>query len=252
MSTADPTVAAAAQEKTLLDTPDGAVTGGHSTEDATTTTETKTPGKLAGKYDTPEALEKAYKELETRLGSSVLVPGEDASSEDRAKFFRKIGRPESSEGYELPKSDIPGGSDEDVKLFREVMFKGGASKQFAESFWKWSNETGKARIAVFANEVKTARDTQANTLRSEWGDGYDGKAQLAGKVATRFGGEEFLGLMRQSRLGDHPIVMKTLAAIGAVLTEDVLEGGDGKGTPAVPRIPGRLVLEYPNSPKLKK
>ena len=250
MSTADPTVAAAAQEKTLLDNHTGAVTGGQSTEDATDSKE-QGATKILGKFEDQGALEKAYTEIESRMGSMVHVPGEDASSEDRAKFFRKIGRPESSEGYELPKSDIPGGSDEDAKLFRSAVHEIGLTKKQAESFWKWSNETGKARIAVFANEVKTARDTQANTLRSEWGDGYDGKAQLAGKVATRFGGEEFLGLMRQSRLGDHPIVMKTLAAIGAVLTEDVLEGGDGKGTPAVPRIPGRLAMIYPNSPKLK-
>ncbi len=249
MSTADPTVAAAAQEKTLLDNPKGAVTGGQSTEDATTSKE-QGATKILGKFEDQGALEKAYTEIESRMGSMVHVPGEDASTDDRAKFFRKIGRPESSEGYELSKSDIPGGSDEDAKLFRSAVHEIGLTKAQAESFWKWSNETGKARIAAFVHEAKIARDTQQKTLRAEWGDNYDGNAQLAGKVATRFGGTEFLDIMRQTRLGDNPIVMKTLAAIGAVLTEDVLEGGSGKADPATPRIPGRLDLDYPNSPKL--
>lgn len=249
MSTADPTVASAAQEQTLLDNPDGAATGGQSTEDATTAKE-QGATKILGKFENQEALVTAYTEIESRMGSMVHVPGADASTEDWAKFYRKTGRPESSGGYELPASDLPGGSDEDVKLFREAMFKGGASKQFAEAFWKWSNETGKARIAAFVNEAKIARDTQATALRSEWGDNYDGKAHLAAKVATRFGGDEFKDIMRQTRLGDHPIMMKTLAAIGAVLTEDVLEGGSGTKESTTPRIPGRLELDYPNSPKL--
>ena len=48
---------------------------------------------------------------------SILIPGEDASDEDRNSYFTRLGRPEQAEGYELTKPDgLPEGLPYDEAL----------------------------------------------------------------------------------------------------------------------------------------
>ena len=73
---------------------------------------------LDGKY------EKDIREL-------VKIPGEDATDEDRATFFTKLGRPEKPEDYEITETSWPEEADklikdsakEEIDSFRAILNK---------------------------------------------------------------------------------------------------------------------------------
>ncbi len=48
-----------------------------------------------------EALLKSYRELEKRLSRMVSLPGEDSDEEERRRFLRALGVPETPEAYEI-------------------------------------------------------------------------------------------------------------------------------------------------------
>ena len=48
-----------------------------------------------------DALLKSYRELERKLSRMVTVPGEDADEEERLRFLRALGVPETPDGYAI-------------------------------------------------------------------------------------------------------------------------------------------------------
>ena len=232
---------------TLLDNPQGGGVGqsadgkAQSGEWQTSVPEALRP-KVA-KFKDVGSLAKSYVELESAAGSMVRIPADDAPAEEKAKFYSKIGRPEKAEAYELA------GEADDVSLFAPMALEANLTKAQAKHIWDWSMKTAKTRIEAAKAELEKARTEKAQALQAKWGDDYHGKADLASKVAKRFGGDALLALMRRTRLGDEPEVLETFAAIGEVLSEDVLSGGTRTRTPE-PAQP-KPTDYYPNSPKLK-
>ncbi len=60
-----------------------------------------------------EAL-KAYGELEKKLGKAVVIPGDNASDEERAAFHKRLGVPEGPDGYQLTKPEGMEGYDDAI------------------------------------------------------------------------------------------------------------------------------------------
>jgi uncharacterized protein YycO len=122
------------------------------------------------------------------------------------------------------------------------------TKAQAQRIWNWSTKAAKERLAKIQKQIVEAREQKVGALKEKWGENYHAKADLASKVAKRFGGEPLLALMRKTRLGDEAEVLETFAAIGEVLSEDVLTGGgQTRQRPEQPQAKDW----YPKSPKLK-
>jgi hypothetical protein len=147
----------------------------------------------------------------------------------------------------LPTNEVA--TAEDVALFAPMALEANLTKAQAKRIWEWSAQTAKSRLDALKANFEKQRAEKAQALQTEWGDEFHAKADLATKVAKRFGGEELLALMRRTRLGDEPEVVKTFASIGAVLSEDILRGGTRVEEPRA-REPQPKDM-YPNSPKLK-
>ena len=244
MSTAAPAATTAAQ--TILETQAGE-TAGHTSGDGTVAAGEGKPVKLAGKYESVAALEKAYKELESRVGGSVRIPGENASTDDWAKFYMRVGRPEAAEGYELPVSQDPGQDEETAGWFKQTVHALGLSKRQAEAFWKASHEMATERRKANMDALQKDQQAKVTALTTEWGDDYSAKVADANRVAHKFGGAEFVKMLRDTRLGDNPVMLRMLAAVRDAISEDTLRGG------TVGSVKTREVGEgwYPNSPELK-
>lgn len=201
-----------------------------------------------GKFNGVAALAKAYLNLESYQGSSVRVPGDNATAEELNKFYEKTGRPPSPEGYELHISDDPGQGAEAAAAFRAQVHKLGLSKKQARDFWDWSAEYGRGHVKALQTEAQTKEQQGLNTLQGEWGVEYGPNVGKATRVIQRFGGPDALQFMQKSRVGANPIMMRMFVAIGNAISEDVLIGG----TP-VPAIPAgeTELFAYENSPDLK-
>lgn len=183
----------------------------------------------------------SYANLETKLGESVQVPGENASPDQRDAFYGKVGWPGKSDGYTLsvPK-DMPANMPYD--------------NDFATEFKDWSNEarlapwqaavlhdkfiaktTGQAVQGAEAEAV--VLNTAAEHLIANWGpegsEEYNRNREVADR-AISLGGVGFREALvlrkiitEEGKVLD-PVIAMGLAVYGSKLTaeEQYLGGGE--------------------------
>ncbi len=154
-------------------------------------------------FKDPAALAKAFKDTKALVGSSIRIPGPDASPEVRAEFraklkekvpelleipsdpkafeafeadiFARLGRPADEKGYEVEAP--PEGLDlADIRAVAKRL--GLTKKQFAELV-KDSAERLEA--------ARSAAQEQDRALRKEWGAAFDERFAAARAVAVKLG-----------------------------------------------------------------
>lgn len=80
--------------------------------------------KALGKYDSAQAALDSAASKETQLRTSVQLPGEEASDEDRAKFNETInkhrGVPPDEAGYEIEHPELPEGMEHQMELETQI------------------------------------------------------------------------------------------------------------------------------------
>jgi|TARA_R110000803_G_scaffold34612_3_gene75461 hypothetical protein len=153
-----------------------------------------------------------------KAGRTITLLGDDASPEDRATYFNKLGRPESAEKYSVA---LPEGSTDDTRLtmMRNKAFDLGIS----DAQFSGIAEADAAYIAattqgISDKAVVSAADAEAQ-LRTTWGAAYDQKVAGIDVAAHKLGiGEDQLNGLREamgpvdamkfvdglnSKIGDH-------------------------------------------------
>ena len=161
------------------------------------------------------------------------IPGDDTSDDDREAFYRKLGKPESADGYELDDPGFPDGLPRDEELEGHIK--------------KWAHEANipadalKSLVGKYNAHVgdifKTAQEAydkdlleKTDALKGELKDGYNEFVLKAQRAADKVGGEEFITLLRDSGLETHPTFLKVFGNIGKMISEDsALGGGAGSG-----------------------
>lgn len=83
------------------------------------------------KASSPDVVFQSYRELESRLGRSVVLPGKEATKQDYDAFASKVGRPAQPDGYEFK---LPAALPEGLPY----------DDQSATEFKVWSHEAGLA------------------------------------------------------------------------------------------------------------
>ncbi len=201
--------------------------------------------------DSVAALAKSFVDLKSLQGQSVRIPGDDASADERGKFFEKLGQPATKEGYEVAIAESLGQTSEDVDNFRKEVHALNLTKAQAEKLWKWSVDTATNKMNMALAKIQKDKADALATLQrpDQWGADTDANLALVNTVAMRFGGEELLTLMRETRIGDDPIMLKAWLAVGKQMSEDTLVGGNIQS--ASTEIPGEHRFTYDKSPKLQ-
>lgn len=156
------------------------------------------------------SLAKQFIDQSRFLGNSVRIPGEDASSEDRAAFRAKLmekntglveiptdpddaeaftalhaalGMPKEASEYAIPEIEGVELDAERAKSFAEAAHAAGMSKKQFE----------KVMGVIFKNDAELigAQNDEHNaamtTLRTDWGDAFEGKIARAKKIAELTG-----------------------------------------------------------------
>lgn len=123
------------------------------------------------------------KEFEGKLANSIPKLGENATQEEREKYFMSLGRPEKPEGYELD------GEDKNAKewtgYWRNELFKIGVPKDQAKAISASFNaQIGKMVEAHNAN-IQQMNVEAENTLKTEWGDKYAANVELVKRLWKR-------------------------------------------------------------------
>ena len=140
-----------------------------------------------------------YLELEKKLGSSIVKPGDDASDEEREAFYRALGKPESADKYSI--------EGEQAEMFRKMAYENNLTDAQAKAFFKSLQEVGNNAIAQqkAAFDAQT-KDTQA-ALQKEYGKDYPTKIEMLKRGVAAYGGEKMGAKLQQAGLlGDYDVV----------------------------------------------
>jgi len=191
-------------------------------------------------------LGKAYVDLHGRLANAVFVPGDNATPEERKAYAEKMGIPADPAQYDLDRTSVPAEiySEDTEKWFRDTALRLGLSKSQASGLFKEYNTLLVNAYKEQQTALTKPRDESIAKLKGEWGTSFDANLQLAKRVVSKFGGEDFIKYLNESGFGDHPLLIKTLHAVGKVLSEDAFKEGESLG--GVGGAPGRRQLSYPS------
>ena len=213
--------------------------------------------RVAEKFASPGEVVKSYAALESRLGRSVVKPGPDAGPQEIADYRRRLGVPESPDGYELRlPEDLPEALRDDAEgaalrqEFLAAMHTAGASPEVVQQALDWYYGNAAAGLArQEAAQAERRAEAEAG-LRREWGADHDRNLAFAQRAAETFGDDGFKEFLENQeaegvKLGDHPAFLRAFAAIGRAMGEDVpLTGaGEGSGTAVQARIDALHALQ---------
>lgn len=198
--------------------------------------------KEAGSMDN---LLKGYVNLETKMGTAVFKPGDDADEEQWNSFYGKVnelapgltrvptkdddekgwnsiysklGRPDDVSGYNVP----------EIKMGDDGVLD---QSQYADDFKKVSHElgiTGKQftglmnwigqRTVDRLDAGTQKRDEVMAGLKKEWGDGTDARIKRVNELIMEQGGKEAYESIGE--LGNNPYLIKMLDKMADTLMDE--------------------------------
>ena len=205
----------------------------------------KARDKLA-KFKAGNDLAKSYLSLESKLGASVTIPGKDAPKEDWDAFYKRLGRPENKDGYELDPVFLADKVTKDAEFednVKQLAFDLNLSKDGAKKFHKAFVEAANRGAAKMEEMKEQARQT----LRTkDWAGAYDKNIALVQSVIRKYGDPEMVQYLN-SGPGNDPAMLKFLAKIGRSVSPDTFETG---GAPPSGEEQDEGKILFPNSPQM--
>ena len=182
-------------------------------------------------------LAKSYISGQEMVGRQRLpLPAVDADSETMGKFYDSIGRPSGTDdngyGYDFSKSgDLPEGLVKNEKMenfFRKAMHENGLTQKQAEGMYQ-------AQVDYSGQAITQGQTTQAETekgwdtqLRQEFGLAHAEQMDAAKQAIEKFGTDDLRTYFNDSRLGNHPEMIKFAAKVGASMVESGNMGAAGR------------------------
>lgn len=180
---------------------------------------------LLGKYKTPDDFAKGAASLNKKIGEKgIIPPGEDASPEERAEFYNKLGRPEAADAYSWEPGE---GFEVDADIYASRTEKlhevGLSDSQHKVVMDLYKEEMGRMTEDFQNHQAEVARETEAS-LKAEWGKDYDGRVKSAAKVAEKFG---VIDSFKDSGLINNLGVIKLLDGVARATREDGVDSSQG-------------------------
>lgn len=162
--------------------------------------------KTLGKFPKLENIAKSYSELESKLGKSLVMPGEGASEEEVNTFWQKLGKPESAEKYSI--------EGEQAKGFREIAFKNNLTDSQAKAIYNEIEETGKRYAAEQMEKFAQQTKETNKVLLSEYGKDFPAKMEMLKRGIAANGGQELYNKLRDSGLIADLNIVKLFINVG--------------------------------------
>lgn len=186
------------------------------------------------------------KKLGEKTEGMVKIPGEKAT-EDEVKAYRTaIGVPDNADGYQFEKPQLPEGMSFDEGLekgFKAMALELNLNAKQAAGLYKMYNDyqMGLHQSVMDADTQNTT--TAQEALKKEWGGKYQDNVNLSLKAMNTFADPEFKKYLDETRLGNHPAMIKMMHNIASKISEDNFisgdhenKGGDGDLTEIYPSM----------------
>lgn len=174
------------------------------------------------------ALKAEHEGLKPRLEKAIFKPGEDATDEQRAAYYKALGVPESADGYEFPKGE---GIEHDEKMigwaketFKAANLNTEQASTISKAWDGFMQGMAEAQKTAEAEGIKTADDA----LKAEWKSDYDKNIAETQRGYQAFektvpGFAEFLSMETTAGIavGNHPMMLKVFHTIGQAIGDDM-------------------------------
>jgi hypothetical protein len=193
--------------------------------------------EFAKRIASPADAVKVALDLRKANSAMIKVPGKDATAEDRAKFNKAIGVPETVDGYKFELGREPTEADKAIQgKIAAVALEHGVPAQALAGITKAVSELAASQKAEENRVALAAREANEATLRKEWGADYEANKTLASRAVQAFGEvkshPEVLELFEKTivngqKLGDHPVMIRMLGNIGRRMGEGEFIGAVG-------------------------
>lgn len=175
------------------------------------------------------ALAKSYIHAQGMVGADkVVIPKDGASDEEMTAFYTKLGRPETSDKYEIKNPDnIPEGfplSEDLVKGFRENAHKLGLSSKQAGDLYTWflNDEIKVFNDAKRENEEAVASATKQ--LRTDWAKAFDTKVSQIETMINTYGDDDLRNYLKETGVNNDARFIRFLGKVAENFGEDTLIG----------------------------
>ena len=166
---------------------------------------------------------KSYDHMERGYSDRIPLPKEDWSDDEYESFYTKLGRPESSDKYDIRRPEMPEDYpyNEDLeKSFKDRAFNAGLNGKQVQELIDWQAEQLSAEISNNTVSEATQKAESEEILKKEWpGQEYENKLGLARRTAKNLFDEDFLKMINSKGLANEPTLIKNLAKIGSLLSE---------------------------------
>jgi hypothetical protein len=188
---------------------------------------------VADKFTSLGALVKSYRTLErmNSNGNKVAIPGDTATVEERAAFYKALGRPDTIDGYEIKAPEKIGDkpfpkelwSDDRAKAFAKWAHEKGWSKQQVHDAIAFQSQNALGDLEAIQNAQREAYETAINALKGEWGKDYDAKVKAAEEGAGVVGLSVEV-LKSNPQLSNNPHFIKAMAKVAEMTREKPAAG----------------------------
>mgnify|MGYP004455044281 CR=1 FL=1 len=204
------------------------------------------------------AMAKSLVNAQSMIGADkVAIPGKHATDEDWGEVWRKLGRPDTPDGYELV-NEMPEGieqNDDMLNWFRATAHEIGMTPTQAQKMLGRYNQFLGTQMGTDEGQIEQLRETTEIELKKEYGAAFADRVSNGNAVMQEFGGEGLteLQLADGRLLGDHPDIIKLMVNVGEFINskigEDVLAGTKSSGGLAPDDARAKLEeIRAPNSP----
>lgn len=182
------------------------------------------------------------KDAEGKLGNSIPKLGENATQEEREKFFNSLGRPEKPEGYQLEdgskeKEDILNPWKQD---FHELGLTAAQAKGLKA---KWDGRINNL-VETHNAQIQTEIGDASTKLKTELGDKYDAGVELAQRLWKKETDTDFDKAFTGETSANRFTMIRFLLKMAAKTGEDSSMRGSGQRQTNIPPA----LINYDKSP----
>lgn len=128
----------------------------------------------------------AYSELKNK-GSDFKIP-DGKNTDEMGKFYNKLGRPETPDGYKFEMSDYD--QESSYSGFKEAAFKNGLTSAQAEGLYGDTDAFLKDEFDKRTQTMERMKENSLKELKQEWGKDYEDKMSSARNAFKNMGLDE--------------------------------------------------------------
>lgn len=169
-----------------------------------------------------QSLAKSYVHAQKLVGADkVAIPGKFASEEDIHNFYKKVGKPDISDAYQIKDESA---DQKFVKEFKDAAFKVHLTQKQVDGLYKWFVESTKAINQTVVDAQQKEQQQALMNLKAEWGQGYDANLARARAAIKEYCDENDLKHLKAKKYVDDPGLVRIFAKIGKTFDEDKIIG----------------------------